>query len=240
MYDNPGDGCVTENPTLVEYDRWHHQALTAERSGTTVTYTFWTDLPSTADTDKIIITRTEDLIDFPIPYTHDLYFADAPWVQQIGNHETLNGILRNVKIWDGTKSESYLTTNYAADTQLLKSGDSELWYHNPNPTPTDISDKSGAPASDPVWVDTDYKPTLWEDDADTTTIEERCIADGTCTTYLYEPLGANDKPACNNNSYDPSDSAGSWVVGRSSNAHCTVANTASGGAPNPSVRALGS
>jgi hypothetical protein len=161
LRDTPG-GSVTEID-VVAYDQWYSQALVVEKSGTTITMTFYKNLPSTSDNDVTVYEGTQNFSTFSMPATPDLYFADAPWAANIGNHETMNGIFRNLKIWDGTKTESYLTSNANEDTQLLKTGDSELWYHNPNPTPDDISDKSGSTAHDPVWVDETYKPTLYDD-----------------------------------------------------------------------------
>lgn len=166
MFDNPGPGCESEAIDIIDYDRWHAQAFTAVRTDLgggvfEVTLTFWSDLPSVVDKDVIIVTRTQDLGNKPIPVSLDLYFADAPWAASVSHHETLNGIFRNLKIWDGTKTEAFLTGAAFEDTQLLKTGDDELWYHNPNPTPSDISDKSGATANDPDWVDGTKLPTLW-------------------------------------------------------------------------------
>ena len=170
LYDQPGDSCAVEDleNNLVEYDRWHYQAFTVSVTGTSpnraVTYTFWTDLTGGAisDPDKIVVSETEDGTPLTAPSAPDLYWGAAPWQVNLSANEKLNGILRNVKIWDGVKTESYLNTNAGADIQLTKGGDADLWYHNPNPTPSDILDKSGATAHDPVWVDVNFKPTLYD------------------------------------------------------------------------------
>ena len=166
IFDSAGT-CTGEDPenNLVTYDVWHKQAFTVKRTGTSVEMKFYVDLPSVADPDVIVLTRTENTGNAPIPTTPDLYWGDAPWACNDAQHERLNGILRNVKIWDGLKDEQYLIDNAGADIQLDKSDTTNepgLWYHNPNPTPSDILDKSGGTAHDPVWVDVNFKPTLYD------------------------------------------------------------------------------
>jgi hypothetical protein len=84
-----------------------------------------------------------------------LTFGDAPWRP---GEEVWNGILRGIQIYSGplTLEEMLNEANTPLSTQA---GASAIWYLNSNPTPSDISDKSGR-GHNPVWVGSE-RPTLY-------------------------------------------------------------------------------
>jgi hypothetical protein len=86
-----------------------------------------------------------------------LTFGDAPW--QPGK-EMCSCTLRGIQIYSSLLSFAEIQ-NEIATPQSTAAGIASIWYKNINPTPTDISDKSGA-GHNPVWVGPN-RPTLYND-----------------------------------------------------------------------------
>ena len=84
-----------------------------------------------------------------------LTFGDAPWAP---SEEVLNGVLRGIQIYYGLLSLQDITSELASP-RSTSAGASNIWYLNLNPTPSDISDKSGK-GHNPSWVGSE-RPTLW-------------------------------------------------------------------------------
>src|SRR5437016_1813825 len=119
---------------------------------------FGLDLP---DTSKVLDYSTEFTSGAtygnknpPVPA---LTFGDARW--NPGN-EVYNGILRVIQVYSTNLSLSDIQSE--ATTPLsTAAGTANIWYLNMNPTPTDISDKSGA-GHNPSWVGSE-RPSLYSD-----------------------------------------------------------------------------
>lgn len=151
-------------PRQVVKDVWYKQALVIDVQGdNTKLATFYIDLPNVATTDFIQHESQVGWGNDTSPLTDELLqFGDAPWCPTV-NHERMGGTFRNLRIWVHNLSEAEILAKSGSDAQLLKSGETNLWYHNPNPTPTDISDKSGSPTHNPSWLSAS-RPTLYVGD----------------------------------------------------------------------------
>ena len=140
-------------------DRWYTQALRITVNGDgTKTARFYIDLPSTAPGDVIQVTSPA-YFGKTNPPRPALTFGDSPWYANY-QHERLSGVLRGIKIFNKVLSEADTLSEALADSLVTEQGKANVWYMNINPTPTDISDKSGA-GHHPVWADPANRATLW-------------------------------------------------------------------------------
>jgi len=151
----------------IVYDRWYTQALVtwADSQGYKHTTFYW-DLP---DTTKVLDYSTlygaGPTYGNKYPPYPALNFGDAPWNQ---GHEVYDGILRGIQIYSARLSLADIQSEANAPLSTA-AGASGIWYLNLNPTPADISDKSGT-GHNPSWVGSE-RPALWGDSippADTT------------------------------------------------------------------------
>ena len=117
---------------------------------------FYTALPSTAPEDVIEYTVTAEGYGETTPPTPALTFGDSPWAR---GEERLSGVLRGIKIFNNALSEADIVAESAADVLVTPAGQANVWYMNTNPTPDDISDKSGN-GRNPVWAGPE-RPGLW-------------------------------------------------------------------------------
>lgn len=141
---------VAGHDTSVQYGRWHTQALVVAPSGNDSVLDFYWDLPDT--TKRITVTLVGGL---SAPSSPALNFGDAPWNV---HGERLSGILRGIRLYSGSLSLTDVLSE--ADSPLSTSaGAAAIWYMNMNPTPSDISDKSGR-GHNPAWVGS-ARATLW-------------------------------------------------------------------------------
>jgi len=146
------------NPKPVVKDVWYTQALRITRNPDgTKTGRFYIALPSVAAGDVIEYTAAASYGN-TMPSAPALTFGDSPWYAQY-QHERLSGVLRGIKIFDKSLSESDLLAEAGADSLVTSEGQAHVWYMNINPTPTDISDKSGK-GHHPVWGSS-TRPLLW-------------------------------------------------------------------------------
>jgi hypothetical protein len=76
-----------------------------------------------------------------------LTFGDAPWSP---GRELCSCVLRGIQIYSSLLSPTDIQQEIASPLSTTAGGAS-IWYLNVNPTPTDISDKSGR-GNNPVWV----------------------------------------------------------------------------------------
>lgn len=140
---------------------WYDQAATnAAIASNELENTFWWDL--SRNTTRRITTSSAGS---GLGYATDLQpvtvltFGDAPWQP---NQETMAGIIRGIQIYSTVKSFSDIQVLAACDTNaaVLASGvAANIYYLNMNPTPSDITDKSGA-GHNPAWHNSN-RPTLW-------------------------------------------------------------------------------
>lgn len=144
---------------LVVKDRWYAQALRIVVNGDgTKTAWFYTDLPSTAPGDVIKVT-SPSYFGNSNPPAPALTFGDSPWFANY-QHERLSGVLRGIKIFSKGISESDTLAESATDALATSEGTANIWYLNSNPTPADISDKSGR-GHHPVWAQPANRAALW-------------------------------------------------------------------------------
>jgi hypothetical protein len=84
-----------------------------------------------------------------------LTWGDAPWNP---SSEIMDGVIRNIQIYSAQLTVSDVVTEVGTPLSTA-AGSSNIWYMNLNPTPSDISDKSGA-GHNPQWVGAE-RPLLW-------------------------------------------------------------------------------
>jgi hypothetical protein len=142
--------------STVDYDRWHSQALLvwADVRGLKHHVFYW-DLP---DTRKVIRHVEKAQYGELLPPKPTLTFGDAPWSP---SKEILFGSLRGIQIYSGKLSVPDVLMELKAPLST-KPGSACIWYLNLNPTPEDISDKSGS-GNDPEWVG-EERPGLWKEE----------------------------------------------------------------------------
>lgn len=157
-----GDDIVDENgnSTLAVYDVWTSQAARAANDGAAgvgvIDYFY-----SVPNYNKIISTTLGAAL-ANSSNSPALIFGDAPWS---ANNERLSGVLRGVMVFQAklTTTQIGLLEVCESDAAVLNVCSANsiggLWYCNINPTPSDISDKSGN-AHHPAWVSSDHG-TLW-------------------------------------------------------------------------------
>jgi uncharacterized protein YjdB len=139
----PGGDFVS--PAHVVYDQWYVQVAVCRKSGSQTIIEFYWDWP---DTTKMVRHTSEQYDNPPVPV---VVIGDAPW--NPGN-EVWNGILRGFQFYDAALERSEIEQEIATPGTVMTP-----WYMNLNPTPKDISDKSGN-GHHPEWVGSE-RPSLW-------------------------------------------------------------------------------
>jgi len=139
----PGGDFVSD--THVAYDRWYIQVAICKRSGKKTVEEFYWDWP---DSSKVVRHMGEQDGDPPVP---GLVVGDAPWNP---GHEVWDGVLRGFQFYDTAMSLDVISREIVSPGAVRKP-----WYLNFDPTPEDISDKSGN-AHHPTWVGIE-RPALW-------------------------------------------------------------------------------
>ena len=140
------------NSTQLGYGTWKTQALRVLDNGSNKIHEFYWDLP---DTTRVIRVTLDRSYGASPPSNSALNFGDAPWA--VGN-ERLSGLLRGIQLYSSALSVSDILTE-ASSALSTSAGSSSIWYLNMNPTPSDISDKSGK-GHHPAWVSS-TRPSLW-------------------------------------------------------------------------------
>jgi hypothetical protein len=139
----------------VVYDRWYTQALRVWRaSDGTKHHEFYWDLPNT-DSSRTVVRTSPATWGNKLPPVPALTWGDAPWSP---SNEMLNGVLRGIQIYADVLTPQDIVSEFA-DPRSTAAGAASIWYLNLNPTPTDISDKSGK-GHHPSWVGSE-RPRLW-------------------------------------------------------------------------------
>jgi hypothetical protein len=128
----------------VTYDRWYTQVVTAT-TAKAVTYYF--DWPNTGAGSRVGPITQDSRTTQTNPA---MFFGDTLW-----QTERYCGILRGFQYYD-----ALLTTQQIADEIATPGSVRTPWYLNLNPTPSDISDKSGN-GNNPKWYSA-AKASLWE------------------------------------------------------------------------------
>lgn len=142
---------------VVEFGRWHTQALRVWKSpdGKKHHEYYW-DLPHTDSAHRVIYTAPAwyGELNPPVPA---LTWGDAPWVP---GGEVWFGVLRGFQIYNNLLTLEDIQ-NEIKSPLSTPNGSASIWYMNLNPTPKDISDKSGR-ENNPAWVGP-LRPKLWRD-----------------------------------------------------------------------------
>lgn len=148
---------------IVKDGRWLTQARTCEViSGTTLRHKVYPDIEN-APSDYI--QREVLLSSLPSPSAPAFYFGASDWrtnqPSSGRNDECPSGVLRGMKLFNAALSASDIATEAASETNTPQTaaGIASVWYMNINPTPTDVTDKSGA-GHDPTWANAN-RPTAW-------------------------------------------------------------------------------
>lgn len=150
----PASGDVTP---FSAWDTWLLQARKCVQVGSDYVHTFWPDVENNPS-HSIVWTRPTS--DYPSPPTQYFYFGASKWtVTGTTNAETPNGVMRFFMLFDEGLSLAEVQTFGARTTNLTTAIDSRCVYSNISPTPTDVSDKSGA-GNSPSWANAN-RPTLW-------------------------------------------------------------------------------
>jgi hypothetical protein len=84
-----------------------------------------------------------------------LTWGDAPWAP---GQEVWSGILRGIQIYSNQLTIAEIMDEINAPLSTTN-GQQNIWYLNVNPTPNDISDKSGR-GNNPTWVGS-LRPSLY-------------------------------------------------------------------------------
>jgi hypothetical protein len=138
----------------VVYDRWYTQALRVWSDSNGKHHEFYWDLPNTDAAHRVTYTAPTSWGNKnpPVP---TLTWGDAPWSP--GN-EVWNGILRGIQVYSANLSVTEILSESSSPLST-SAGAANIWYLNLNPTPTDITDKSGK-GHHPQWVGSE-RPSLW-------------------------------------------------------------------------------
>ena len=161
-------GGVPQGALVVTKGVWKREAFKIETvGGTTLRHTY---RPDVVDNASFSIVQDYPLSSIGSPSSPAFYFGAASWragQPSAGrNDETPNCILRGIALFSEPLSDAHCDAILALDTDsevlayCSANSITSLWYLNMNPTPTDISDKSGN-GRDPSWNGTGSTPTLW-------------------------------------------------------------------------------
>jgi hypothetical protein len=145
MWEISSYGADTYVDTVV-YDRWYTQVAVVNETGGVEFHTYYWNWPNTT-TDLV----TTDNPSKPPPANPAIIVGDAPWNS---GHEIPNAIIRGFQYYDVKLTLSEIAQEIAAPGSVR-----QPWYLNLNPTPSDISDKSGH-GHHPSWVGPG-RPNLW-------------------------------------------------------------------------------
>ena len=144
-YCNGDIECRYGGQTVVK-GHWYTQALRVWSDSNGKHHEFYWDLPNT-DVSHMVTHLSPTSWGNTNPPAPALTWGDAPWNP---GHEVYNGIIRGIRIYSVLLSVSDML-NEASSPLSTSAGTSGIWYLNMDPTPTDISDKSGK-GHNPVWV----------------------------------------------------------------------------------------
>jgi chitodextrinase len=155
---------VQQHPLgVVDWDRWYTQAFVAwvDHATGRKMHRFYWDL-DTPDANHTVDHATQSSSGNVNPPKPTLAWGDAPWSP---GREMMDGVLRGIQIYNSRLSLAEIQTE-VANPLSTTAGSGSIWYLNLNPTPTDISDKSGR-GNHPAWVGT-QRPALYSQGTDAT------------------------------------------------------------------------
>jgi hypothetical protein len=149
----------------VAYDRWHTQVLRVWADSSGKHHQFYYDWPD--QTKLINFTAGASYGNSNPPYPA-LTWGDAPWPHSescaYGNcgegGEVYDGIIRGIQIYNIKLSLADIQAEINSPLSS-SAGANNVWYLNIDPTPSDISDKSGK-GNNPEWVGSE-RPSLYSE-----------------------------------------------------------------------------
>ena len=143
----------------VTYEVWHTQALRVWSDGSPGNkhHEFYWDLPNTDASHRVIRVPNSPTWGDTLPPVPTLTWGDAPWNP---GSELCSCTIRGIQIYNNLLSLVDIQNEINSPLSTV-AGSASIWYLNLNPTPTDISDKSGK-SHNPVWVGSN-RPTLYDD-----------------------------------------------------------------------------
>lgn len=137
------------NSTLVTKDQWYTQAVVISLVGGKPLIKYYWDLGTNVNR---VISKQFDT-NFATLTAPNLTFGSSPW-DGFNQTETLNGRFRGLQLFADDLSPTDMQTeaaNHSVNTPQTAAGLASVWYMNQNPTPDDITDKSGE-GHDPAWL----------------------------------------------------------------------------------------
>ena len=148
--------------TEVDWNRWHTQAFRAWRETSSITHhEFYYDWPDTSK--KISYTVNDPAWAQTNPPVPAIVMGQAPNLNGVSwggypGWEEFNGVIRGIQMYSGLLSLADIQAEINTP-QSTAAGQNLIWYLNPNPTPADVTDKSGK-GHHPSW-DGSGRPTLY-------------------------------------------------------------------------------
>jgi hypothetical protein len=153
-------GGVTAESYLVTKGVWVTSARSSEVVGANLRHRYWPDISQ--PTKYIEVTRV--LANMNTPASPVFLIGCSPWRADSPsagqNDETPGGILRGFKLFSASLSITDIASEAAStsNTPQTAAGIASVWYMNVNPTPSDVTDKSGA-GHHPAWANAN-RPSL--------------------------------------------------------------------------------
>ncbi|WP_168205304.1 hypothetical protein [Bythopirellula goksoeyrii] len=145
---------------------WYTQAIRINcNENGSKTAKFYIALPSVAKSAYIEYQSAADYGN-STPRNPAITFGDSPWYRDF-QHERMSGVIRHIKIIAKSLAEVDILAEAQSEALVSADGQANIWYMNINPTPDDISDKSGA-GHDPTWASSS-RPRLYTDSRNTVT-----------------------------------------------------------------------
>lgn len=145
---------------------WLTQARKCEVVGSILRHTSYPDLVGNS---SYSIVQDINLSDLSTPTTAAFVIGCSPWTSSnwagsgsgYTNSETPSCTLRGIQLYSAGLSLAQIQArmDLAADASVVSNDPGSLWYSNINPTPSDVTDKSGS-GHTPAWANAN-RPTLW-------------------------------------------------------------------------------
>jgi hypothetical protein len=148
------------SPLLVTKGQWYSQARTVEviNGGTQVRFRFWPDIDGNPGyvIEKVFSVAGDGVALSGAPLKFRI--GCSPWTASGStNSECPSGTLRHLLQYSVAKSLAQIQPKLSLT--IDDTSDPDVWYSNLNPTPTDISDKSGK-GHHPSWANAN-RPSLY-------------------------------------------------------------------------------
>jgi hypothetical protein len=164
---DPGNDKAADAP-YTTYDQWYSRAITARDAGATYEHKGYVDIEAGVGTSLTVTSHRSS--DWEPPPSDSIFMGQTgdngsgeSWGGE-ARWEESNAILRGFQFYDAFLSTAEMQSRSACDTDacvlaVCASDPPCPWYLNMNPTPDDVTDKSGN-GNDPGWQGAG-RPDLW-------------------------------------------------------------------------------